>query len=185
MNNNYADVLESYMIPASELWVSYSQKYDENHKSSEKLALDDFNIVIVNENNYKAMMQKYKHLGLPLFNKKKFLKDGCTWVKIFTKDNKKVVASAEIFNADLAKRMGIAKYDIEPYNESKSHLNDLSIRKEFQGKGLGRQIFKFLVNKFNIGYVETYNDGEVATKLYQSEGFKVYYKDDDCYHMKK
>ena len=149
MTKKYSEVLESYFIDtAMEYMVSYSQKYQNDRDSSNKLSINDFEIVIITKDNLKSMLHKYRHLDLPWFNKKKMLKEGCIQVKVLTKDLKKLVSSAEIFTADLAKKMGVAKNYTEPYNDSKTYLNDLTIRKEFQGKGLGRQIFKYLVNDY-------------------------------------
>ncbi len=181
---NYADVLESYMIPATELYASPIQKYDEKFIRS-KISLDDFEVIIIDENNFSQMMSKYKKLDLPWFNKKRSLKDGVIWVRVITKDTHKVVATADIWSAKLAIEQRVAMYDNVPYDETKTYLNDITVRKDFHGRGIGKQLLKYLISKFNIGYVESYKEGEVATRLYQSLGFKVYYTDEDIYFMKR
>ena len=183
MNKNYADVLESYLI-AEEYYVSYYQKYDKDRKSTDKISLTDMNILVINAENCDEIGKKYRGLGLPLFNKRRFFKDGVTWVRILDANNR-LVASAEIYDSRYAMKLNVSKYDTVPYDESKSFLNDLTVRKDYQGKGLGRQIFKYLVSKFNIGYLEVHVGGEVAENLYKSEGFRVYYRDDDIICMKK
>ena len=176
MEKNYAHRLDKYQI-SQELWVSYAQKYDENKKTNEKISLDDLTIVTITETNYNEMKRKYRHLDLPIFNKKKFLKAGVIWIRVF--DGKKVVATVEVWKAELAIRENVAPFDTEPYDKSKTYLQDLSVRKEYQGKGLGRQLVKYLIKNYNIGYLEVFAEGEVAAKLYQSEGFKPYYTHED------
>ena len=184
MEKNYADVLDKYQI-SQELWVSYSQKYDENKKSNEKLSLDDLTVITITEENYEQLKRKYRKLDLPIsiFTRKNFFKSGEIWVRVF--DGTKVVASAEIWKSDLAIEEGIAKHDTVPYDKSKTYLNDLTIRKEYQGRGIGRQLVKYMIKHFNIGYLDTFAEGEVATRLYQSEGFKIYYKTDEINYMKR
>lgn len=186
MKNNFAETLESYVIePANELYVDYFQDYDENFKR-EKVSLNDFTILIINESNYSQISSQYRKLDLPWFNKKHMLKEGVIWVRVLTKDPKpKVVATADVWNAKLAMDEKVARFDSKPYDERKTYLQDLSVRKEFQGRGIGKQLLKFMISKLNIGYCEIFAESQVALKVYQSVGFKTYETRDGVYFLKR
>lgn len=186
MYEKYADVLENYIIePANELFVDYFQKYDENFKR-EKVSLTDFEVLIITKDNFSQISSQYRKLDLPWFNKKHLMKSGVIWVRVITKDAKpKVVATADIWDAKLAMAENVAKYDSKPYDEKKTYLEDMTVRKEFQGRGIGKQLLELLISKLNIGYCEVFAESQVALKVYQSVGFKVYETNDDIYFMKR
>ena len=184
--NSYADALESYLIePANELYVDYFQSYDENFKR-EKVSLNDFEVLIITEDNFSQISSQYRKLDLPWFNKKHMLKSGVIWVRVITKDAKpKVVATADIWNAKLAMDERVSRFDSKPYDERKTYLQDMTVRKDFQGKGIGKQLLQLLISKLNIGYCEVFAESEVALRVYKSVGFKVYETKDDVYFLKR
>lgn len=53
-----------------------------------------------------------------------------------------------------------------------SYIDDIAIRKEFQGRGLSSQILDVVIKQYKCNELLTFEDGKVAQKAYEKYGFK-------------
>ena len=53
-----------------------------------------------------------------------------------------------------------------------SYIDDIAIRKEFQGRGLSSQILDVVIKQYKCNELLTFEDGKVAQKAYEQYGFK-------------
>ena len=63
-------------------------------------------------------------------------------------------------------------------------VDELYLDSDYRGKGIGSEILRDLINKYNILYLLVYKDNERAVRLYKKLGFKVIESTDFRYFMK-
>lgn len=189
---DYNSLLESYTIDtedvALEYLVSYDQKYDENHKSEKKAKLSDYDVVELTAANWKSQAAKIKmKTGLLFGNHFKGERANLKEVHVVDKETHKSVCIAEIYPYEEYKKLFAEYKGVNPKDGATpgAFLNDLTVKKELQGQGLGTQICKMLISKYNIRYLETFKDGEVSRKLYDKLGFKTYHIAENGTHLMK
>ena len=85
---------------------------------------------------------------------------------------KKVKDGIEIKFMDASKEIGHAKVCDDYYGDKLSFLHDLEVKKEFRGKGYGTKIMEYLIDKYNIKYLNVDPKNEIAIKLYKKFGFE-------------
>lgn len=54
-------------------------------------------------------------------------------------------------------------------------IEDLYIKQEYRGKGIGKQFFEYIQDKYKnvIFRLEVEEDNDIAVKLYKSQGFEI------------
>ncbi|MBC8196864.1 MAG: ribosomal protein S18-alanine N-acetyltransferase [Candidatus Marinimicrobia bacterium] len=70
--------------------------------------------------------------------------------------------------------------------ENEFHLNNIAIKKQFQGKGLGLKLINSVIEfvkskKGNLIFLEVMHDNESAIRLYEKNGFESVGKRKDYY----
>ena len=69
-------------------------------------------------------------------------------------------------------KIGKASICDDYYGEKLSFLHDLEIEKDYRSKGYGTKLMEYLINKYNIKYLNVAEDNNVARNLYEKFGFK-------------
>lgn len=114
-------------------------------------------------------------------------KDELGWISSFQQENSLLL---------LAEHKGqlIGNIDITGSSRRKMlHTAEMgmSVRKEFQGKGVGKELLKQAIvwaekNRFlELLWLQVYEDNTVARKLYESIGFEISGKQKNFFHEKR
>jgi len=156
----------------------------------------DFSFVIreANPSDADAMIELVTHYGnnadmIPL-EPREFVptrKDELAWISSFQQPNSLLL---------LAENKGqlIGNIDLTGNTRRKMfHTAEMgmSVRKEFQGKGVGKELLKHAIDWSNkntfleLLWLQVYEDNAVARKMYESFGFEVCGKQGNFFHEKR
>lgn len=135
-----------------------------NYKQKGKKKLSSFTKVHITDSvisKYKKEYPFLKHVRYK--DTKEYICDGYIWF-----DNDKLVAM-----------VGSCEYT----DDKTKWVVSLEITKEYQGYGLSKQILDYAVKTMNCKYLSVNKNNEIAKKVYDDYGFKVYQQSDTMYYM--
>ena len=137
---------------------------DKNFKTKGKLSLSSFKKIHITEdviNKYKNDYPMLKHVRCK--DTKEYICDGYMWL-----DNNK-----------LACMVGSCEYR----DDHSKYIVSLEVTDEYKGYGLSKQLLAFAVNDMKCSKLSVNKNNEVAKKVYDDFGFKVFHEDDNMYYM--
>lgn len=147
-----------------ELVEESASTIDKDFKSKGKKSLSSFKKVHITEDiidKYKKEYPMLRHVRCK--DTKEYISDGYIW-----------------FNNDkLVCMIGSCEYT----DDHTKWIVSLEIMKEYRGYGLSNQLVDFAVKSMNCKYLSVNKNNEVAKKIYDKYGFKVYHEDDTMYYM--
>jgi ribosomal protein S18 acetylase RimI-like enzyme len=137
---------------------------DKNYKPKGKKNLSSFKRVHITE----AVIDKYK-------KEYPFLKH------VRCKDTKEYTCDGYIwFDSDeLVSMVGSCEYT----DDKTKWIVSLEITKNYKGYGLSKQILDYAVKNMNCKYLSVNKNNEIAKKVYDNYGFKVYQESETMYYM--
>lgn len=137
---------------------------DKDFKSKGKKSLSNFKKVHITEtiiDKYKKEYPMLRHVRCK--DTKDYICDGYIWL-----DNDKLVCM-----------VGSCEYT----DDNTKWIVSLEIMKDYRGYGLSSQILDYAVKNMNCKYLSVNKKNEVAKRIYDNYGFKVYHEDDTMYYM--
>lgn len=137
---------------------------DKTYKNKGKKNLSSFKKVHITEsviNKYKKEYPFLKHVRCK--DTKEYICDGYIW---FDKN-------------DLVAMVGSCEYT----DDKTKWIVSLEITKNYKGYGLSKQIVDYAVKYMNCKYLSVNKNNEVAKKVYDDYGFKVYQESETMYYM--
>ena len=127
-----------------------------NLSSFKKVHIDEALI-----NKYKEKYPVLKHVRCK--DTKEYICDGYMWL-----DNDKLVCT-----------VGSCEYT----DDHSKYIVSLEVMDEYKGYGLSKQLLSFAVNDMKCTKLSVNKNNEVAKKVYDDFGFKVFHQDDNMYYM--
>ena len=137
---------------------------DNNYKPKGKKNLSSFKIIHITENIIDRYKKEYPFLRhVRCKDTKEYICDGYMWL-----DDNKLVAT-----------VGSCEYT----DDKTKWIVSLEITKKYRGYGLSKQILDYAVKNMNCEYLSVNKNNEVAKKVYDKYGFKVYEESNTMYYM--
>lgn len=157
-----------YMVKVSNGKVkineSVSSTVSKDHKQKGYIKLSSLKKIRITEsiiNKYKKEYPVLKHVRCK--DTDEYICDGYMWLK----DNALVCY------------VGSCKYN----DDNTKWIVSLEVMREYRGYGLSNQILDFCVKFMNCKYLSVRKNNNLAKKIYDKYGFKVYYEDKNMYYM--
>ena len=137
---------------------------DKDFKSKGNKSLSSFKRVHITE----SVISKYK-------KEYPFLKH------VRCKDTKEYICDGYIWfdNDELVGMVGSCEYR----DDKTKWVVSLEITKEYRGYGLSKQILDYAVNTMKCKYLSVNKNNEIAKRVYDKYGFKVYHESELMYYM--
>lgn len=178
-DNQFVQLLEIFMdikkaliegnddkiVRINESYINESKSsIDDNYKPKGKKNLSSFKKVHITESvidKYKKEYPFLKHVRCK--DTEEYICDGYVW-----------------FNDDeLVAMVGSCEYT----DDKTKWIVSLEITKKYKGYGLSKQILDYAVKTMNCKYLSVNKNNEIAKKVYDDYGFKVYQESDAMYYM--
>lgn len=167
--NNIAELFDwdwKWIEKIDESYIEESTKssLEKDYKPKGKKNLSSFKKVHITEtviNKYKKEYPFLKHVRCK--DTKEYICDGYIWF-----DNDKLAAMVD---------------SCEYTDDKTKWIVSLEITKSYQGYGLSKQILDFAVKTMKCKYLSVNKNNEVAKKVYDDFGFKVYLESEKMYYM--
>lgn len=175
-DNNFEQLIEIFMtlkempdekvirINESAVLEGTKSNLDKNHVQKGKKSLSSFNKIHITEqaiNKYKKEYPFLKHVRCK--DTKEYTCDGYMWL-----DGDKLVANVG---------------SVEYRDDNTKWIVSLEISKDYQGYGLSKQILDYAVKNMDCKYLSVNKNNEVAKRIYDNYGFRVYQESDTMYFM--
>ena len=77
----------------------------------------------------------------------------------------------------------VGYFNTVKYGDGSVWLQALEVTPEYQGKGIGTQLLKYAIKKFNVSKLSVARTNEVALRMYQKCGFTITRESDSMYFM--
>lgn len=154
-------IKETFMLEYNESTASTIAK---DHKQNGYIKLSSLKKIRITEsiiNKYKKEYPVLRHVRCKDTNE--YICDGYMWFK----DN------------NLACYVGSCQYT----DDHTKWIVSLEILPEYRGYGLSNQILDFCVKSMNCKYLSVNKNNQLAKKIYDKYGFKVYHEDKTMYYM--
>jgi len=173
-DNQFVQLLEIFMDIKKALIEGFDGKVvrineskstiDKNYEPKGKKNLSSFKKVHITE----TVIDKYK-------KEYPFLKH------VRCKDTKEYICDGYIWfdNDELAAMVGSCEYT----DDKTKWIVSLEVTKNYKGYGLSKQILDYAVKSMNCKYLSVNKNNEIAKKVYDDYGFKVYQESDTMYYM--
>ena len=137
---------------------------DNNYKAKGKKNLSSFKIVHITESIINKYKKEYPFLrNVRCKDTKEYICDGYIWF-----DNDELVAM-----------VGSCEYT----DDKTKWIVSLEITDNYKGYGLSKQILDYATKTMNCKYLSVNKNNEIAKKVYDDYGFKVYQESDTMYYM--
>lgn len=163
-DNKALDRLKKTMLHESIIEEGTKSTIDNNYKSKGKKRLSSFKIIHITEeiiNKYKKEYPFLSHVRCK--DTKEYVCDGYIWF-----DNNELVAT-----------VGSCEYQ----DDKTKWIVSLEITKKYRGYGLSEQILDYAVKTMKCKYLSVNKNNEIAKRVYDKYGFKVYQESDTMYYM--
>lgn len=137
---------------------------DKNFEPKGKLNLSSFEKVHIDENiinKYKKEYPMLKHVRCE--DTDDYICDGYMWL-----DGENLVCT-----------IGSCEYR----DTHEKYIVSLEVMDKYKGYGLSKQLLKFAINTMKCSKLSVNKNNEVAKKVYDDFGFKVFHQDDSMYYM--
>lgn len=137
---------------------------DKNFEPKGKLNLSSFEKVHIDENiinKYKKEYPMLKHVRCK--DSDDYICDGYMWL-----DGENLVCT-----------IGSCEYR----DTHEKYIVSLEVMDKYKGYGLSKQLLKFAINTMKCSKLSVNKNNEVAKKVYDDFGFKVFHQDDNMYYM--
>lgn len=137
---------------------------DKNFEPKGKLNLSSFEKVHIDENiinKYKKEYPMLKHVRCE--DTDDYICDGYMWL-----DGENLVCT-----------IGSCEYR----DTHEKYIVSLEVMDKYKGYGLSKQLLKFAINTMKCSKLSVNKNNEVAKKVYDDFGFKVFHQDDNMYYM--
>ena len=162
--DHYNELINSYTLMEGSTNESVSSTVSKDHKQKGHIKLSSLKKVRITEyliDKYKKEYPVLRHVRCK--DTDEYVCDGYMW---FKDDN-------------LVCYVGSCQYT----DDNTKWIVSLEILPEYRGYGLSNQILDFCVKSMNCKYLSVNKNNELAKKIYDKYGFKVYHEDKTMYYM--
>lgn len=160
LNNSLNETISYKLISLDET----KSTIDKNFEPKGKLNLSSFEKVHIDKNiinKYKKEYPMLKHVRCE--DTDDYICDGYMWL-----DGENLVCT-----------IGSCEYR----DTHEKYIVSLEVMDKYKGYGLSKQLLKFAINTMKCSKLSVNKNNEVAKKVYDDFGFKVFHQDDSMYYM--